>query len=102
MPRTSASVMGTFIGDANPDSTGAWPTLACCRAPSARHRDGVEVDAAGRQLLAQPQEGEVLGLGLEHDVEVEAGGGLAEEVLEPDRVDEVGVRAQLRQHPRAL
>src|ERR671910_407887 len=51
--------------------------------------------ATGGELLAQPQQRQVLGLGLEHDVEVQAGRGLAQEVLERDRVDHVGMRAQL-------
>src|SRR5690606_3922797 len=57
----------------------------------------VEDDAARGELLAQAQEGQVLALGLEHDVELEARRRLAHEVLEADRVDEVGVGAQLGQ-----
>ena len=54
------------------------------------------------ELLAQAQQREVLRLGLEHHVEVEAGGGVAQEVLERERVDQVGVGAELREDERAL
>src|SRR5215204_4032479 len=55
-----------------------------------------------RELFAQAQERQVLRLRLEHHVEVEPRGGLTHEVLEADRVDQVGVRAQLGQDDRAL
>src|SRR5215212_2634815 len=64
-------------------------------------RFGCKPHATGGELLAQPLEREVLALGLQHDVEVQAGGGLAHELLEGDRVDHVRVGAELREHPRA-
>ena len=49
-------------------------SAAGCRTPSGD-------EAAGGELVAEPQQGEVFGLGLEHHVEVQPAGGLAEEVL---------------------
>src|SRR4051794_3365114 len=58
--------------------------------------------AAGGQLVAQALQRQVLALGLRHHVEVQAGGRLADELLEGDGVDHVRVGAQLRQYPRPL
>ena len=64
------------------------------------------VDAFGLRVLAREHDriwlaaGHHARLGLwspgEHDVEVEAGGDLRQEQLEGDRIDQVGMRAQLR------
>src|SRR4051812_42118807 len=69
---------------------------------SASQLGAVELEPAGGELVAQAQKREVLGLRLQHHVEVEARRRLAHEVLERDRVDEVGVGAKLRQDPGAL
>jgi hypothetical protein len=60
------------------------------------------VQPARGELLAQAQERQVLGLGLEHDVHLEAGRGARDELLEADRVDEVRVARAAGEHERAL
>lgn len=54
------------------------------------------------QLLAEPDERQILGLRLEHHVEVAVARDLVQEALEAGGVHEVGVRAQLGKHQTAL
>src|SRR3954451_12213038 len=72
-----------------------WPMRAR-RGLTSAHRGGVPPE-----LVTKSQQREVLALGLEHDVELARPCRLREELAEGDRVDQIGVGAQLRQHPFA-
>src|SRR3954449_4043414 len=70
-----------------------WPMRARRGLTSARAR------RLPPQLLTQAQQREVLALGLQHDIERAYSVDLGEELPERDRVDKIGVGAQLREHP---
>jgi hypothetical protein len=62
----------------------------------------LDLESAPLELVPQPEQREVLGLGLEHYVEVASAGGVTEKVLEAERVDEIGVGAELRENQAPL
>src|SRR3954447_23755459 len=70
-----------------------WPMRARRGLTSARVR------RLPPQLRTQAQQREVLALGLEHDVERPHSVDLGEELPERDRVDQIRVGAQWREHP---